>query len=127
MKKLNFDDVAFVDAYAAAVASASRTEVVRFLSADPEERCSREFCDSMESVYTSIADAHEVWFRALKHARADKGITVGKLSAALANLPQELPIVIWDAGTRLGLAHVDDSFVEDDDYPRLELNTDRDD
>ena len=51
---------------------------------------------------------------------------VSELMAALANLPQGLPIVIWDAGTRLGLAHVDDSFVEDD-YPRVELNTDRDD
>ena len=126
MKKLTFDDVAFVDAYAAAVASASRTEVVRFLSADPEERCSREFCDSMESVYTSIADAHEVWFRALKHARKNKGMTVGTLSAALANLPQDLPVLIWDAGTRLQIAHIDDSFVEDE-YPRVEFNTDRDD
>jgi hypothetical protein len=51
---------------------------------------------------------------------------VSELMAALANLPQDLPIIIWDAGTRLGLAHVDDSFVEDD-YPRVELNTDRDD
>jgi hypothetical protein len=51
---------------------------------------------------------------------------VSELMAALANLPQDLPIVIWDAGTRLGLAHVDDSFIEDD-YPRVELNTDRDD
>ena len=53
-------------------------------------------------------------------------MTVSELMAALANLPRDLPIVIWDAGTRLGLAHVDDSFVEDD-YPRVELNTDRDD
>ena len=126
MKKLSFDDIAFVDAYAAAVASASRTEVVRFLSADSEERCSREFCDSMDSVYTSIADAHEVWFRALKHARKNKGMTVGKLSAALANLPQDLPVLIWDAGTRLQIAHIDDTFVEDEN-PRVELNTDRDD
>ena len=51
---------------------------------------------------------------------------VSELMAALANLPQDLPIIIWDAGTRLGLAHVDDSFVEDE-YPRVELNTDRDD
>ena len=51
---------------------------------------------------------------------------VSELMAALATLPQDLPIVIWDAGTRLGLAHVDDSFIEDD-YPRVELNTDRDD
>ena len=51
---------------------------------------------------------------------------VSELMAALANLPQDLPIVIWDAGTRLGIAHVDDSFVEDEN-PRLELNTDRDD
>ena len=53
-------------------------------------------------------------------------MTVSELMAALAELPQDLPIVIWDAGTRLGLAHVDDSFIEDD-YPRVELNTDRDD
>jgi anti-sigma regulatory factor (Ser/Thr protein kinase) len=51
---------------------------------------------------------------------------VSELIAALRDLPQDLPIIIWDAGTRLGLAHVDDSFVEDD-YPRVELNTDRDD
>jgi len=51
---------------------------------------------------------------------------VSELMAALADLPQDLPIIIWDAGTRLGLAHVDDSFVEDE-YPRVELNTDRDD
>jgi len=53
-------------------------------------------------------------------------MTVGKLTAALANLPQDLPVLIWDAGTRLGIAHIDDSFVEDEN-PRLELNTDRDD
>jgi hypothetical protein len=51
---------------------------------------------------------------------------VFELMAALADLPPDLPIVIWDAGTRLGLAHVDDSFIEDD-YPRVEFNTDRDD
>jgi hypothetical protein len=51
---------------------------------------------------------------------------VSELMAALAELPQDLPIIIWDAGTRLGIAHVDDSFIEDE-YPRLELNTDRDD
>jgi hypothetical protein len=76
--------------------------------------------------YTSIADAYEVWRCALTHARADYGMTVGKLSAALANLPQDLPVLIWDAGTRLQIAHIDDSFIEDE-YPRLELNTDRDD
>jgi hypothetical protein len=51
---------------------------------------------------------------------------VSELMVVLADLPQDLPIVIWDAGTRLGLAHVDDSFIEDD-YPRVEFNTDRDD
>jgi len=51
---------------------------------------------------------------------------VSELMAALADLPQDLPIIIWDAGTRLGLAHVDDSFVEDE-YLRVEFNTDRDD
>jgi len=126
MKNLSFDDVAFLDVYQHAVAVASRADVVRFLSADPDERSSREFCDSMDDVYSSIADAHEVWFCALKHARTNKGMTVGKLSAALANLPRDLPVLIWDAGTRLQIAHIDDSFVEDEN-PRLELNTDRDD
>ena len=126
MKNLSFDDVAFLDVYQHAVAVATREDVVRFLSADPDERSSREFCDSMDDVYSSIADAYEVWFCALKHARADKGMTVGKLSAALANLPQDLPVLIWDAGTRLQIAHIDDSFVEDE-YPRVEFNTDRDD
>jgi hypothetical protein len=114
MKNLSFDDVAFLDVYQHAVAVASRADVVRFLSAD------------LDDVYSSIADAHEVWFCALKHARTNKGMTVRTLSAALANLPQDLPVLIWDAGTRLGIAHIDDSFIEDE-YPRLELNTDRDD
>jgi hypothetical protein len=127
MKKLTIEQRAFLEAYDNAVASAPRDEVVRFLTVTSEERSSRAFYDSMSDIYTSIFDAWEVWNQALKFARADNGMTVGKLSAALANLPQDLPIVIWDAGTRLGLAHVDDSFVEDDDYPRLELNTDRDD
>ena len=126
MKKLSFDDVAFLDVYQHGVAVAPRAEVIRYLSTDSDERCSREFCDSMDDVYTSIADAHEVWLCALAHARTNKGMTVGKLSAALANLPQDLPVLIWDAGTRLQIAHIDDSFVEDEN-PRLELNTDRDD
>jgi len=126
MKNLSFDDVAFLDVYQHAVAVASRADVVRFLSADPDERSSREFCDSLDDVYSSISDAYEVWFCALKHARANKGMTVGKLSAALANLPQDLPVIIWDAGTRSQIASIDDSFIEDD-YPRVELNTDTDD
>lgn len=125
MKKLTVDQLAFVDAYQHSVADAPREEVLRFVTADSDVRSSRDFYSSME-YYTSIADAYEVWHCALKHARADKGMTVGKLSAALANLPQDLPVLIWDAGTRLGIAHVDDSFIEDE-YPRLELNTDRDD
>ena len=126
MKNLSFDEVAFLDVYQHAVAVATREDVIRFLSADSDERSSREFCDSMDDVYSSIADAHEVWFCALKHARTNKGMTVRTLSAALANLPQDLPVLIWDAGTRLQIAHIDDSFVEDEN-PRLEFNTDRDD
>ena len=125
MKNLTRDQKAFVEAYCNCVADAPREEVLSFVTADSDVRSSRDFYSSMEC-YTSIADAYEVWCCALTHARADKGMTVGKLSAALANLPQDLPIVIWDAGTRLGLAHVDDSFIEDD-YPRVEFNTDRDD
>ena len=125
-KKLTIEQLAFLDAYDNAVASASREEVVRFLTVTSEERSSRAFYDSMSDIYTSIFDAWEVWNQALRFARADKGMTVGKLSAALANLPQDLPVLIWDAGTRLQIAHIDDSFVEDEN-PRLELNTDRDD
>ncbi len=125
MKKLTVEQLAFVDAYQHSVADAPREEVLRFVTADSDVRSSRDFYSSME-YYTSIADAYEMWCCALTHARKNKSMTVGKLSAALANLPQDLPIVIWDAGTRLGLAHVDDSFIEDD-YPRVELNTDRDD
>jgi len=124
MKKLNFDDAAFVDAYRHSVADAPREEVLRFVTADSDVRSSH-FYSSME-YYTSIADAYKVWSCALAHARTNKGMTVGKLSAALANLPQDLPILIWDAGTRLQIAHIDDTFVEDEN-PRLELNTDRDD
>jgi len=53
-------------------------------------------------------------------------MTVSELMAALTGLPPDLPVSIWDAGTRLGLASVDDSFV-DDENPFVELNTDRDD
>ena len=52
---------------------------------------------------------------------------VSELIAALRDLPQDLPIIIWDAGDRVGLAYVDDSFIDDEDYPRVEFNTDRDD
>lgn len=126
MKNLTFEQVAFLDAYDNAVANAPREEVVRFLSATSEVRSSREFYDSMSDIYTSIYDAWEVWNQAIRFARVNKGMTVGKLSAALANLPQDLPVVIWDAGTRVQIASIDDSFIEDD-YPRVELNTDRDD
>ena len=126
MKNLTIQQVAFLDAYDNAVAVAPRAEVVRFLSVTSEERSSRAFYDSMSDIYTSIFDAWEVWNQALRFARADKGMTVGKLSAALANLPQDLPVLIWDAGERLQIASIDDSFVGDD-YPRIELNSDRDD
>ena len=126
MKKLTIEQVAFIDAYDNAVASAPREEVVRFLTVTSEERSSRAFYDSMSDIYTSIFDAWEVWHMAIAHALTDRGMTVGKLSAALANLPQHLPVIIWDGGDRLQIAEIDDSFVEDEN-PRLELNTDRDD
>lgn len=126
MKNLTRDQKAFVEAYCNCVADAPREEVVRFMNTSSEERGSREFYDSMSEYYGSIMDAHEVWHMAIAHALTDGGMTVGKLSAALANLPQDLPVLIWDAGTRLQIAHIDESFVEDEN-PRLELNTDRDD
>ena len=121
-KPLTVDQIAFINAYLNCVAVAERDELVAYLRDDNEDlRAERRLPN-----YTSIADAHGIWHLALQHARDNKGMTVGKLSAALANLPQDLPVLIWDAGTRLGIAHIDDSFVEDEN-PRLELNTDRDD
>ncbi len=124
MKFLTRDQMAFVDAYCNCVAEAPREEVVRFMMTNSNERGSRKFYDSMSEYYSSIMDAHEIWHMAIDHA-LKKGMTVGKLSAALANLPQDLPVLIWDAGERLQIASIDDSFIEDEN-PRLELNTDRD-
>jgi len=59
--------------------------------------------------------------------RKDREMIVSELIAALRKLPQDLPILIWDAGDRVGLAYVDDSLIDDEDYPRVEFNTDRDD
>ena len=67
-RDLTLEDVAFVDAYCRAVAVAPRAEVVRWVSVDPEYRSSREFYDSMSDIYTSIADAHEVWYCAMQFA-----------------------------------------------------------
>ena len=44
----------------------------------------------------------------------------------LKDLPQHLDVLIWDAGNRCGIAEVDDSFMYDEDYPFVELNTDTD-
>ena len=122
-KPLTVDQIAFINAYLNCVAVAERDELVAYLRDDNEDlRAERRLPN-----YTSIADAHGIWHLALQHARDNKGMTVGKLSAALAVLPQDLPIVIWNAGDRVGIAEVDDSFMYDDEYPRVELNTDRDD
>ena len=53
-------------------------------------------------------------------------MTVAELIAALRGLPPDLPVSIWDAGTRSNLASVDDSFIYDEN-PFVELNTDTDD
>jgi len=59
-KELSPDDLAFVNAYGHAVASAPREDVIRFLD-DP---LNEKICD-----YTSIADAYEVWGIALHYAK----------------------------------------------------------
>tara|TARA_R110000868_G_scaffold792_1_gene5791 strand:- start:216 stop:380 length:165 start_codon:yes stop_codon:yes gene_type:complete len=52
---------------------------------------------------------------------------VSELIAHLSELPPNLDVMVWDAGNRSKLASVDDSFIEDKDYPFVELNTDTDD
>jgi hypothetical protein len=72
LRNLTLEEVAFVDAYCSAVAVAPRSEVVRYVATDSEYRSDREFYDSMGEYYTSIADAHEVWYQAMKFAREFK-------------------------------------------------------
>ena len=52
---------------------------------------------------------------------------VSELIHQLTQLPQDLDVLIWDAGNRMGISMVDDSFIEDEQYPFVELNTDTDD
>lgn len=54
------------------------------------------------------------------------GMKVGDLVRALSVLPQDADVYVWDAGDRLKLVSVDDSFLGDD-YPFVDLNTDTDD
>lgn len=72
LRDLTLEDVAFVDAYCSAVAVAPRAEVVRYVATDPEYRSSREFYDSMSEYYTSITDAHEVWYQAMQFAKTQR-------------------------------------------------------
>jgi hypothetical protein len=71
-RELTPEEFAFVEAYGDAVAVAPRAEVVRFVLCDSEHRSSREFYDSMGEYYTSIADAHEVWYQAMQFAKGQK-------------------------------------------------------
>jgi NADP-dependent 3-hydroxy acid dehydrogenase YdfG len=51
---------------------------------------------------------------------------VSELIKQLSEMPQDLDVLIWDAGNRSGIASVDDSFINDEN-PFVELNTDTDD
>ena len=50
---------------------------------------------------------------------------VYELIEALRRLPQDADVFVWDAGDRLGLVDVDDSFIGDE-FPFVDLNTDTD-
>lgn len=52
---------------------------------------------------------------------------VSELIKQLSQMPQDLDVLIWDAGNRSGIASVDDSFINDEPYAFVELNTDTDD
>ena len=51
---------------------------------------------------------------------------VSELITQLTQLPQDLDVLIWDAGNRMGISMVDDAFIHDEQYPFVELNTDTD-
>jgi len=52
---------------------------------------------------------------------------VSELIQQLSQLPQDLDVLIWDAGNRSGISMVDDAFIHDEQYPFVEINTDTDD
>ncbi len=52
---------------------------------------------------------------------------VFELIQQLSQLPQDLDVLIWDAGNRMGISMVDDAFIHDEQYPFVEINTDTDD
>lgn len=51
---------------------------------------------------------------------------VSDLIKQLSQMPQDLDVLIWDAGNRSGIASIDDSFINDEN-PFVEINTDTDD
>lgn len=51
---------------------------------------------------------------------------VYELIAHLSELPPNLDVTVWDAGNRSNVVSVDDSFVNEDHYSWVELNTDTD-
>lgn len=51
---------------------------------------------------------------------------VSELIKQLSQMPQDLDVLIWDAGNRSGISMVDDAFIHDEQYPFVELNTDTD-
>lgn len=51
---------------------------------------------------------------------------VSELINQLTQLPQDLDVLIWDAGNRMGISMVDDAFIHDEQYSFVELNTDTD-
>lgn len=51
---------------------------------------------------------------------------VSELIHKLSQLPQDLDVLIWDAGNRMNISMVDDAFIHDEQYPFVELNTDTD-
>jgi len=53
-------------------------------------------------------------------------MTVAELIEKLQGLPPGLEVFIWNDGDRMGVASVDDSFVDDEHCPFVELNTDTD-
>jgi hypothetical protein len=52
-------------------------------------------------------------------------MTVAELMEELSKLPPDLNVMVWDAGNRMGIVQVDDSFIHDG-QPFVDLNTDTD-
>ena len=91
--------------------------IVKHLTKNLGDKLSPSWC--LELAKPSIT-------RKLAKTKGTIEMKVYELIEKLKDLPQHLDVLIWDAGNRCGIADVDESFINETDYPFVEINTDTD-